>query len=81
MVQGFQQRILTLKLINHQDNNNKLHLWLNKNIEIHDFDADPGWLGPKRMNHLLAISSPEARLNVINEERHKGSMPMELFYD
>ena len=31
------------------------------------------------MNHLLAISSPEARLNVINEERHKGSMPMELF--
>ena len=33
------------------------------------------------MNHLLAISSPEARLNVINEERHKGSMPMELFYD
>ncbi|MCE3398903.1 lysine N(6)-hydroxylase/L-ornithine N(5)-oxygenase family protein, partial [Staphylococcus aureus] len=76
---GISAAHLTLKLINRQENNNKLHLWLNKNIEIHDFDADPGWLGPKRMNHLLAISSPEARLNVINEERHKGSMPMELF--
>ena len=76
---GISAAHLTLKLIHRQNNHNKLHLWLNKNIEIHDFDADPGWLGPKRMNHLLAMPSPEARLKVINKERHKGSMPMELF--
>ena len=42
-------RLHALKLLNH-DNDKKIHLWLNKDIEIHDFDADPGWLGPKNMS-------------------------------
>ena len=29
---------------------------MNKDIEIHDFDADPGWLGPKKLNYLASIS-------------------------
>ena len=52
---------------------------MNKDIEIHDFDADPGWLGPKKMNHLASISSSDARMKLIEDERHSGSMPMELF--
>lgn len=76
---GISAAHLTLKLIHKQKNDKKVHLWFNKNIEIHDFDADPGWLGPKKMNHLMALPSPKARLKLINEERHKGSMPMELF--
>ena len=30
---GISAAHLTLKLINHQDNNNKLHLWLNKTLK------------------------------------------------
>ena len=32
-----------LKLLN-EHNHQLVHLWMNKDIEIHDFDADPGWL-------------------------------------
>ncbi|MEJ7445642.1 pyridine nucleotide-disulfide oxidoreductase, partial [Staphylococcus hominis] len=52
---------------------------LNKDIEIHDFDADPGWLGPKNMNTFLNIDSSEERMRIIQTERHKGSMPHELY--
>lgn len=31
------------------------------------------------MNQLLSISSSDERMKLIEEERHKGSMPMELF--
>ena len=68
-----------MKLLNHQNSDDIIHLWLNKQIEIHDFDADPGWLGPKRMNQLSVISSSAERMKLIEQERHKGSMPMELF--
>lgn len=76
---GISAAHLTLKLLNHQNSDDIIHLWLNKQIEIHDFDAEPGWLGPKRMNQLSAISSSEERMKLIEQERHKGSMPMELF--
>ena len=42
---------LTLKLIN-QSHDKVIHLWMNKDIDIQHFDADPGWLGPKNMNHF-----------------------------
>ena len=43
---GISAAHLTLKLLN-EHNHQLVHLWMNKDIEIHDFDADPGWLGPK----------------------------------
>ena len=46
---------LTLKLIDLQPNNT-IHLWMNKQFEIHDFDADPGWLGPKNMNRFHKLN-------------------------
>lgn len=49
-----------------------------KDITIHDFDADPGWLGPKNMKYFSQMTSSKARFNLINKERHKGSMPKEL---
>lgn len=69
---------LALKLLNH-DNDKKIHLWLNKDIEIHDFDADPGWLGPKNMSSFLSTKSMPERNAIVQRERHKGSMPHELY--
>lgn len=52
---------------------------MNKDIDIQHFDADPGWLGPKNMNHFLNIESSLERQSIIQHERHKGSMPRELY--
>lgn len=56
-----------------------VHLWLNKAVEVHDFDADPGWLGPKNMTMLEGITDSVEKLTLIESERHKGSMPQELY--
>ena len=69
---------LTLKLIE-ESQSSKVHLWMNKSIEVYDFDADPGWLGPKNMTRYREIESSKERLKVIAQERHKGSMPKELY--
>ncbi|MCC5801670.1 FAD-dependent oxidoreductase [Rossellomorea vietnamensis] len=45
---------------------------------VHDFDSDPGWLGPKHMSSFERISHYDERRDVITEARHKGSMPREL---
>ena len=44
---GISAAHLTLKLLK-LDKNKIVHLWMNKNIDIQHFDADPGWLGPKK---------------------------------
>ncbi|ARJ14443.1 MULTISPECIES: NAD(P)-binding domain-containing protein [Staphylococcus] len=75
---GISAAHLTLKLIDLQPDNT-IHLWMNKQFEIHDFDADPGWLGPKNMNRFLQIESSQKRMAIINQERHKGSLPHELY--
>lgn len=51
------------KLLNY-DNDKKIYLWLNKDIEIYDFDVDFGWLGLKNMFIFLSIKSMFER-NVI----------------
>lgn len=56
-----------------------VHLWLNKTIAVHDFDADPAWLGPKNMTKLTAFADSAEKLSFIEDERHKGSMPQELY--
>ena len=43
---GISAAHLTLKLIN-ESHDKVIHLWMNKDIDIQHFDADPGWLGPK----------------------------------
>ena len=44
---GISAAHLTLKVLK-LDKNKIVHLWMNKNIDIQHFDADPGWLGPKK---------------------------------
>lgn len=45
---------------------------------IHDFDSDPGWLGPKNMNDYQKLSSYKERRKAIQKARHKGSLPRDL---
>ncbi|MDM7881763.1 NAD(P)-binding domain-containing protein [Staphylococcus borealis] len=75
---GISAAHLTLKLIN-QSHDKVVHLWMNKDIDIQHFDADPGWLGPKNMSRFLNIDSSIERMSIIQQERHKGSMPRELY--
>src|SRR5699024_3020859 len=73
---GISAAHLTIRLL--KENSNTVHLWMNKNIAVHDFDADPAWLGPKNMTSFQDIQSSKKRLDIIKQERHKGSMPKEL---
>ncbi|WP_059103479.1 FAD/NAD(P)-binding protein [Shouchella shacheensis] len=42
------------------------------------FDADPGWMGARRMKEYSKIKNYEKRRMLIKEARHRGSMPAEL---
>ncbi|ARJ50600.1 FAD/NAD(P)-binding protein [Staphylococcus lutrae] len=68
---------LVIKLITeHQDKT--VHLWMKKPFDIHHFDADPAWLGPKNMKPFEALPLFE-RMRVNKVERHKGSMPRDMY--
>ena len=41
----------------------------------HQFDSDPGWLGPKLMRGFKLKRDPEMRRAIISDARHRGSMP------
>ncbi|PNZ13816.1 FAD/NAD(P)-binding protein [Staphylococcus simiae] len=69
---------LSLKLLK-QNYDKTIHLWLNKDFEIHDFDGDPAWLGPKNMAPFLKIKSMQQRYQILMQEKHPGSMPHELY--
>jgi len=45
---------------------------------VHDFDSDPGWLGPKYMNAFEKIREYQTRRKIITKVRNKGSVTSEL---
>ncbi len=47
-------------------------------LRVKDFDSDPGWLGPKKMNSFLKIKDYKQRRQAITEARYRGSFPKEL---
>ncbi|MBD1380761.1 NAD(P)-binding domain-containing protein [Metabacillus arenae] len=47
-------------------------------FRIHDFDSDPGWLGPKNMNSFSKIKNYNIRRSTITNARYRGSFPKEL---
>lgn len=44
-------------------------------LREHQFDSDPGWLGPKHMNAFAQERCFEARRAMIRIARHRGSLP------
>ncbi|RFU70605.1 hypothetical protein D0469_06605 [Peribacillus saganii] len=49
-------------------------------FRVHDFDSDPGWLGPKHLASFHKIKKYEERRSIIQQARNKGSLPSELFH-
>lgn len=47
-------------------------------LREHQFDSDPGWLGPKYMNGFDRIEDVRERRRVIDEARHRGSVTEEV---
>lgn len=48
-------------------------------FRVHDFDSDPGWLGPKKQINFRKTVSHQNRRNLITQARHKGSIPRDLY--
>jgi cation diffusion facilitator CzcD-associated flavoprotein CzcO len=47
-------------------------------FRVHDFDSEPGWLGPKYMDTFKATSDLKMRRKMIVGARNKGSITREL---
>lgn len=56
----------------------QVHLFSRHPLRIHQFDSDPGWLGPKNMNRFRHISDANQRRAIIVKARHRGSMPSDI---
>ncbi|UEX90404.1 FAD/NAD(P)-binding protein [Staphylococcus ratti] len=74
---GISSGHLTLKLLTEQLEK-QIHLWMKKDFEIFDFDADPAWLGPKNMRGFQQEQDLFKRITINQKERHKGSMPKDM---
>lgn len=46
---------------------------------IHQFDSDPGWVGPKYMRGYAANTDTTKRRSLIRDARHRGSMPKDVY--
>ena len=57
----------------------KVHIIAPHALREHQFDSDPGWLGPKYMSSFLKENSYEKRREWIKKSRNVGSVPPDLF--
>lgn len=60
------------------DGQREVHLLSRHPIREHQFDSDPGWIGPKYMRGFLASGSWDARREMISQARHAGSLPPDV---
>lgn len=56
----------------------RVHLVSRHALRQHQFDSDPGWLGPKLMAHFRRERDFDRRRKLIAEARHKGSVPPDI---
>ncbi|WP_221566913.1 lysine N(6)-hydroxylase/L-ornithine N(5)-oxygenase family protein [Alkalihalobacillus sp. TS-13] len=49
-------------------------------FRVHEFDSDPGWMGPKNMRKFHKVEDFEERRQIISQARHKGSITQYLFH-
>ncbi|MEM9729889.1 MAG: FAD/NAD(P)-binding protein [Myxococcota bacterium] len=55
-----------------------VHLISRHPVREHQFDSDPGWLGPKFMDRFAREPSFAKRRTTITEARHRGSVPPDV---
>ncbi|MDT8859303.1 FAD/NAD(P)-binding protein [Alkalihalobacillus sp. MEB130] len=56
----------------------KVKLLTRHPLRTHQFDSDPGWLGPKKMKSFEKVTCLEERRKIIANARFRGSIPQEL---
>jgi hypothetical protein len=56
----------------------EVHLVSRHALRQHQFDSDPGWLGPKFMASFSRERDADRRRALITEARHPGSVPPDL---
>jgi thioredoxin reductase len=57
----------------------KVTLLSRHRLHVHDFDSNPGWLGPKYMKYFSELTNYIERREQIKHARHRGSMTKELY--
>ena len=57
---------------------NEVHLVSRHEIREHQFDSDPGWLGPRYMNGFSEERDLSNRRKMITHARHRGSLPPDV---
>lgn len=67
---------VALRLLNE---GHEVHLISRHSLRQHQFDSDPGWLGPKFMRNFSQVSCVNTRRSLITEARHKGSVPPDIY--
>jgi len=60
------------------DRGHRVHLVSRHEIREHQFDSDPGWMGPKYLTRFGLEDDLEQRRRMIVEARHRGSMPPDV---
>ena len=66
---------VALRLVSEGHN---VHLVSRHSLREHQFDSDPGWLGPKFMASFDRELDVERRRELISKARHKGSVPPDV---
>lgn len=60
------------------DEGHRVHVVSRHPLRTHQFDSDPGWLGPKYMASFSRERDFDRRREMITEARHPGSMPPDV---
>ncbi|ANM31729.1 hypothetical protein ABI59_22485 [Acidobacteria bacterium Mor1] len=55
-----------------------VHLLSRHPLRLHQFDSDPGWLGPRFMKAFLEEPDLDRRRELITDARHRGSIPPDV---
>ncbi|MGB0681019.1 MAG: hypothetical protein ACPGUV_15320, partial [Polyangiales bacterium] len=53
----------------------RTHLITRHPLRAHQFDSDPGWLGPRYMQGFESERELDQRRDIITAARHRGSVP------
>ena len=61
-----------------QKQGNEVHLVSRHEIREHQFDSEPGWLGPRYMNGFSKEKDFNNRRKMITHARHRGSLPPDV---
>lgn len=72
---GISAAQIALRLL---DEGHRVHLISRHPMRVHQFDSDPGWIGPKLMTGFSKERDIDRRRALIRDARHRGSVPPDV---